>query len=135
MYDRSIINIYLFMFILSGIILIGLNVYTITSDKISDNLEKTIKYSEIPFSFMVSLPMLVMFFVSLLFISQNILKKINMDGIIFSLFMICNPFFLTVIKTILQKKEYDKYFIGPIILSTGYSFFYTYGLLSGKGHR
>jgi len=77
----------------------------------------------------------VMFFVSFLFISQGILKKIDMDGIIFNLFMIFNPFVLTVIKTILQKKEYDKYFIGPIILSTGYSFFYTYAFLWGKRHR
>jgi len=119
---------------LSGLILIGLNIYRLVKTDVSER-DKYILYSEVFFSFIASSALLLWMSATLLLsmFSPNIFKNIKiLYMVLYALFLILSsPFILTIIKASLQDKEADKYLSISIVLSTSFSMFYTLMLAFG----
>lgn len=111
---------------LSGLILIGLNIYTMIKSE-TDEHNKTILYTELVCSFIVSIiPLLFMSVLIYQDLRYGLIFK-NPLGFISAICMVLfSPFGLTVIKGIIQNKEYIKYVSLATVLSTMYSMMFTF---------
>jgi len=111
---------------LSGLILIGLNIYTLVASE-TEEVNKTILYTELVCSFIVSIILLL--FMSVLIyqdLTYGIIFK-NPVGFISAVFiLLCSPFGLTIIKSVIQNQEYITYISIATILSTVYNMMFTF---------
>ena len=117
----------------SGVILIGLNIYTLIKSDIPDETSKKIRYAELFFSFVLSSPILL--FMSIVIydsIKYGFIFK-NPIGTLFGLLVpLLTPFGLTVIKGFIQNKEYVRYLSIPTTIITAYTMMYIF-LFAFKG--
>lgn len=111
---------------LSGLILIGLNIYTLIASD-TDEVNKTILYTEFVCSFIVSI--LILLFMSVVIyqdLRYGLIFK-NPVGFISAVSMLlCSPFGLTILKSVIENKEYIKYISFATVLSTIYSMMFTF---------
>ena len=122
------------LILLSGFILISLNIYTLVKSDITYEDRKYILYTEIPLSFIASsVILLFMYYV----ISDYTLRYNNIlkdpFGFFGALFVILSsPFSLTIVKAVIQDKESYKYLSISTIISAIYSMFFTFMAANGK---
>ena len=138
MMERTSQNIKVILILLSGLILIVLNIYTFVKSDIPDEHRKYILYTEIPLSFIASY--VILLFMSYIIIDYtrryvNLLK--NPFGFFAALLVILSsPFSLTIVKSVIQSviqnKESDKYLSIPIIIITFCTMFFTFMAANGK---
>ena len=125
--------------LLSQIVLIGLITYRlIKSNKLSDDEKKKISYAEIPISFIASLFIIYLIFITFYLYGSSVIRNpgINSLGFLFYLllFLLLTPFSLTVIRVGLRDKisEQQKDIIsGLTILSTLIYSHFTLGIGTG----
>jgi hypothetical protein len=113
---------------LSGLILIGLNLYTLINKEIENH--KNIVHAEVFFSFFISLVVLIYMGMMLFFTLSSpkyFLKHFskNIYYVLYALFLILtSPFVLTIAKEFTENK-YHKYLSITTIFSTFFSIYYT----------
>jgi len=129
MMERTSQNIKVILILLSGLILIGLNIYTFVKSDIPDEDRKYILYTEIPLSFIASY--VILLFMSYIIIYNNILKD-PFGFFVALLVIVSSPFSLTIVKSVIQNKESDKYLSIPIIIITFCTMFFTFMAANGK---
>lgn len=114
--------------LLSGLILIGLNLYTLINKETENH--KNIVHAEVFFSFFISLVVLMYMGFALYFIlsSPKYFLKYFSRNIFFTLYalflILTSPFVLTIAKEFTDN-QYHKYLSITTILSTLFSIYYT----------
>ena len=106
---------------LSGIILIGLIIYRVSSKNLSQDEKKKILYGEIILSFITGSITLFFGLIMFSFFIHNITSFFIYHPIIMVFF---NPFTLTLFRVIFQDKINDTILSSLTVLSTFYSFIY-----------
>ena len=106
---------------LSGIILIGLIIYRLSSKSLSQDEKKKILYGEIILSFITGIITLFFGLIMFSFFIHNITSIFIYHPIIMVFF---NPFTLTLFRVIFQEKINDTILSSLTVLSTFYSFIY-----------
>jgi len=111
----------------SGLILIGLNIYNLIKEK-----HKEIVYAELFFSFIASF--IILLYMSFI-ISEVLFRStyINLGFLLFALFnIIISPFGLTVIKTLVKDEQYKNYISMGIIPITMFTLYFTFIMAFGR---
>jgi len=129
MMERTSQNIKIILILLSGLILICLNIYTFVKSDIPHEHRNYILYTEIPLSFIASY--VILLFMSYIIIYNNILKD-PFGFFVALLVIVSSPFSLTIVKSVIQNKESDKYLSIPIIIITFCTMFFTFMAANGK---
>jgi len=106
---------------LSGIILIGLIIYRLSSKSLSQDEKKKILYGEIILSFITGIITLFFGLIMFFFFIHNITSVFIYHPIIMVFF---NPFTLTLFRVIFQDKINDTILSSLTVLSTFFSFIY-----------
>ena len=111
----------------SGVILIGLNVYSLIKLDIPDETSKKIRYAELVFSFIASSLILLLVYVIIhQEITYGMFFKRPITTLSLLLPLLCSPFGLSVIKGFIQNKEYVRYLSIPTAIITAYTMIYTF---------
>jgi hypothetical protein len=106
---------------LSGIILIGLIIYRLSSKSLSQDEKKKLLYGEIILSFITGIITLFFGLIMFFFFIHNITSVFIYHPIIMVFF---NPFTLTLFRVIFKNKINDTILSSLTILSTFFSFIY-----------